>query len=117
YHIYIVIGAFLIILLGVFDDKYQFSPKVKWIGQLVAASIVVIGGGLQVEFINLPFGGQIEFGFLSVIVTILWIVGITNAINFIDGLDGLAAGVSAIALLSIAVMALVMGNIYVFTMS
>lgn len=117
YHLSIVIGAILIILLGVFDDKFQFSPKVKWGGEILAALIVVIGGGLQVEFINLPFGGQIEFGFLSVLVTVVWIVGITNAINFIDGLDGLAAGVSAIVLLSISVMAIAMGNVYVLTMS
>src|SRR5699024_11625812 len=73
--------------------------------------------GLQVEFINLPFGGQLEFGFLSVLITVLWILGITNAINFIDGLDGLAAGISAIALLSIAVLAIVMGIVYVLTVS
>lgn len=117
YHIPILIGAVLIIILGVMDDKYQFTPKVKWIGEIVAALIVVVGGGLQVEFINLPFGGQLEFGFFSVLITVLWILGITNAINFIDGLDGLAAGISAIALLSIAVMAIVMGNVYVLTMS
>ena len=99
------------------DDKYQLTPKVKWIGQLIAAFTVVLGG-LQVEFINLPFGGQLEFGFiLSIVFTVLWIVGITNAINFIDGLDGLAAGISAIALFTISVMAIVMGNLYVLTMS
>src|SRR5699024_8737043 len=51
------------------------------------------------------------------IITLLWIVGITNAINLIDGLDGLAAGISAIALFSIAGMAVIMGNNYVATMA
>lgn len=117
YHVAIIISAFVIILLGFFDDKFHLSAKVKFIVQMIAACIVVFGGGLQVEFINLPFGGQIEFGWLSALVTILWIVGITNAINLIDGLDGLAAGVSAIALFTIATMAILMGNVYVLSMS
>lgn len=113
YHLSIVVGAFIIILLGFFDDLYNLSPKIKLFVQILAAVLVVYWGGLQVEFINLPFGGKIEFGILSSIVTILWIVGVTNAINLIDGLDGLAAGISAIALLTIAGMAMIMGDVYV----
>lgn len=113
YHLPIVVGAFIIILLGFFDDLYNLSPKIKFFVQILAAVLVVYWGGLQVEFINLPFGGKIEFGILSSIVTILWIVGVTNAINLIDGLDGLAAGISAIALLTIAGMAMIMGDVYV----
>ncbi|APC50319.1 undecaprenyl/decaprenyl-phosphate alpha-N-acetylglucosaminyl 1-phosphate transferase [Virgibacillus halodenitrificans] len=117
YHLAIVIGGFIMIILGFFDDLFDLSPKVKFLTQILAASLVVFWGGLQVEFINLPFGGQIEFGFLSSVITIIWIAGVTNAINFIDGLDGLAAGVSSIALMTIAVMAIIMGNVYVATMA
>ncbi|WP_164667643.1 glycosyltransferase family 4 protein [Virgibacillus doumboii] len=117
YHLAIISGAFIIIVLGFFDDVYDLSARVKFLTQLGVASLVVFWGGLQVEFINLPFGGQIEFGFLSSIVTILWIVGVTNAINLTDGLDGLAAGVSSIALLTMAGMAVIMGNVYVATMA
>lgn len=117
YHLAIVIGAFIIIILGFFDDLFDLSPKVKFLTQIAVASLVVFWGGLQVEFINLPFGGQIEFGFFSSVITIIWIAGITNAMNFIDGLDGLAAGVSSIALMTIAIMAITMGNIYVATMA
>ena len=58
----------------------------------------------------------LEFGFLSIPITILWIVGITNAINLIDGLDGLAAGVSSIALITISVMAILIPNPFVVVM-
>src|SRR5699024_7870459 len=85
--------------------------------QLLVAVIVVFWGGLQVDFINLPFGGQDEFGFLSSVITILWIVGITNAINIIDGLDGLAAGVSSVAVFTVSGMAVIMGNVYVATIA
>ncbi len=108
-----VLGAAVIVITGVLDDMYEISAKKKMIGQLIAALIIVFLGGIQIEFIKLPFGGQLDFGFLSIPFTILWIVGITNAINLIDGLDGLAAGVSTIALITLACMALIMGNMFV----
>ncbi|MEK4027892.1 MULTISPECIES: MraY family glycosyltransferase [Bacillaceae] len=113
----IVIGSVIIIITGVLDDRFELSAKVKLGGQLLAALVVVLYGGVKMEFITLPFGGEMEFGVLSVPLTLLWIVGITNAINLIDGLDGLAAGVSSIALLTISLMAFMKGDIYVMSMA
>lgn len=113
---YIIIGSFIIIITGILDDMFELSAKIKLLGQLAAAFTVVLGG-VHIEMINIPFGGgQLEFGFLSIPLTILWIVGITNAINLIDGLDGLAAGVSSIALITISGMAFIMGDIFVMSM-
>ncbi|NMD68818.1 undecaprenyl/decaprenyl-phosphate alpha-N-acetylglucosaminyl 1-phosphate transferase [Bacillus sp. DNRA2] len=110
----IFLGSLIIIITGAVDDAKEISPKVKLFGQILASFLVVFLGDIRVEFINLPFGGgQLDFGMLSIPITMVWIVGITNAINLIDGLDGLAAGVSTIALLTIAGMAYVMGNPYV----
>jgi UDP-GlcNAc:undecaprenyl-phosphate/decaprenyl-phosphate GlcNAc-1-phosphate transferase len=117
YHLPIMIGSMIIILTGILDDIKEISPKVKLAGQIAAAAVVVIYGGLKVEFINLPFGGIIDFGYLSIPLTMIWIIGITNAINLIDGLDGLAGGVSTIALLTIAGMSMVMDNYYVLVVS
>ena len=108
----ILLGSLIIVITGMVDDVRELSPRVKLIGQLAAALVVVLSG-IHVEFINLPFGGQLEFGIFSIPLTILWIVGVTNAINLIDGLDGLAAGVSSIALLTISGMAIIMGDAYV----
>ncbi|WP_138419883.1 glycosyltransferase family 4 protein [Aquibacillus sediminis] len=108
----IFVGAFIIILTGFIDDLKEISAKAKLSGQLLAALVTVLGG-VQIDFVTLPFnllGGRIEFGFLAIPITILWIVGITNAINLIDGLDGLAAGVSSIALLTISGLAITMGE-------
>lgn len=106
----ILIAATIIVITGIIDDMREISAKAKMLGQLVAACIIVFVGGIQINEINLPFGGDLEFGWLSIPITILWIVGITNAINLIDGLDGLAAGVSTIALITLAGMAMIMGN-------
>ncbi|WP_106496123.1 glycosyltransferase family 4 protein [Lentibacillus sp. Marseille-P4043] len=108
----IITGATLVTLIGVLDDIYGLSAKVKFSGQLVAALVTVLGG-VQIEFITLPFGDKIEFGYFAIPLTILWIVAITNAINLIDGLDGLAAGVSSIVLLTISGMAISMGSMAV----
>ncbi|MCQ6276838.1 undecaprenyl/decaprenyl-phosphate alpha-N-acetylglucosaminyl 1-phosphate transferase [Bacillus sp. V3B] len=117
YHPYILLGSFVIIITGILDDIFELTAKIKFFAQIIAALIVVMGGGIQVEFINLPFGGQVDFGFLSIPFTIFWIVAVTNAINLIDGLDGLAAGVSSIALVTIAGMAIIMGDTYVIAIA
>ena len=113
YSFAILLGCFIIIVTGICDDLFELPAKYKMLGQLAAACSVVFLGNLQVVFINLPFGGQLQFGLLSIPFTILWIVGITNAINLIDGLDGLAAGVSSIALITISGIALIQGNLFV----
>ncbi|MBA2874607.1 glycosyltransferase family 4 protein [Thermaerobacillus caldiproteolyticus] len=114
--LYILLGSAIIVVVGILDDIYELPAKIKFLGQLIAAFIVVVIAGVQVTFINLPFGGQLHFGILSIPISIIWIVGITNAINLIDGLDGLAAGVSAIALITISGMALIMGDWFVSSM-
>ncbi|MER2113316.1 MAG: MraY family glycosyltransferase [Solibacillus isronensis] len=113
----ILIAATIIVATGIVDDMREISAKAKLLGQVIAACIVVFVGGIQIENINLPFGGELEFGWLGIPFTIIWIVGITNAINLIDGLDGLAAGVSTIALVTLAVMAMIMGNGIVIAMA
>ena len=79
YLLSIILGATVIVITGVLDDMYEISAKAKMLGQLVAALIIVFYGGIQIDFINLPFGGELEFGFLSIPFTIIWIIGITNA--------------------------------------
>lgn len=102
----IICGAIVIIITGAIDDRFTLRPIAKLTGQLIATSLL-ISGGLIIERITLPFIGQVELGFLSVLVTVLWVVGITNAINLIDGLDGLATGVTSIALISLFIMAII----------
>ncbi len=112
----ILLGSFVIIVTGFLDDMLELSAKWKLAGQLLAAGIVV-AGGVQVNFINLPFDGRLDLGWFAIPLTILWIVGITNAINLIDGLDGLAAGVSSIVLATLAAIAFMMGNMFVVALA
>ncbi|PLS17856.1 undecaprenyl-phosphate alpha-N-acetylglucosaminyl 1-phosphate transferase [Bacillus sp. M6-12] len=113
----ILIGSVIIIVTGVLDDLFELSAKIKLLGQVAAALVVVVAGGVQVDYINLPFNGEIHFGIFSIPLTIIWIVGVTNAINLIDGLDGLAAGVSSIALITISAMAFLKGEVFVLSVA
>ncbi|HZG75788.1 MAG TPA: MraY family glycosyltransferase [Paenibacillus sp.] len=112
----LLLGGTIVTIVGALDDRFDLSPKVKLLGQIAAASVVV-SFGVKVDFVTLPFGDGHSMGWLAVPITIFWIVGVTNAINLIDGLDGLAAGVSAIATGTIFVLALIMGNVTVAVLS
>ncbi|OCA88275.1 undecaprenyl-phosphate alpha-N-acetylglucosaminyl 1-phosphate transferase [Bacillus sp. FJAT-27225] len=105
----ISIGAILVIIIGILDDKYGLSAKMKFLGQIAAAGIVV-STGLTIDFISIPFMEKINLGIWAIPITIFWIVAITNAINLIDGLDGLAAGISSIGIATIAFMAFIAGK-------
>jgi len=112
----IIAGAIIIVITGFLDDMFEISAKWKLLGQIAAASVVIIGG-VYVEFINLPFEGTLQLGIFGIPLTLLWIVGITNAINLIDGLDGLAAGVSSIILLAITTIAIMDGNMFIIVLA
>src|SRR5690625_3002092 len=106
----ILLGAIVIVITGALDDRFGIRPVVKLAGQLIAASFL-ISSGLIIEKVTLPIIGMIDLGFVSVLITVLWVVGITNAINLIDGLDGLATGVTTIALISLFIMGILDGQI------
>jgi UDP-GlcNAc:undecaprenyl-phosphate GlcNAc-1-phosphate transferase len=113
----LLLGGLVIVITGALDDRFQLSPKWKLLGQLIAACIVV-SFGLKIDLVNIPFGEtNFNIGWLSIPITILWIIGVSNAINLIDGLDGLSAGVSGIATVTILILALMMPNVTVVLLS
>lgn len=98
----LLVGATWIVLVGILDDIKGLSPKVKLLGQITGA-VILVAFGYRVDFVTNPFSeGMVMLGKLAIPLTILWVIGVTNAINLIDGLDGLAAGTSAIAALTMA---------------
>ncbi|MCX7748876.1 MAG: undecaprenyl/decaprenyl-phosphate alpha-N-acetylglucosaminyl 1-phosphate transferase [Clostridia bacterium] len=99
----IMIGAIIIVGIGIIDDVKQLGAKIKLLFQIIAAVIVVLTG-TKIGAITNPFseiGVSSLSDYIAIPLTILWIIGITNAINLIDGLDGLAAGVASISSLSL----------------
>ena len=110
----ILLGAVMIVVLGVMDDIMALKALPKLIVQIAAAGVAVYYG-CRIQFLSNPnvFSDMtyVNLGWLSVPITIIWIVAITNAVNFIDGLDGLAVGVSAISTASLIVIALMVAEV------
>jgi len=105
----ILIGATLIVALGVVDDVTVLKAKKKLLVQIIAASIPVIMGvriDILTNFYIFTPSSYESIEWISIPLTIIWIVGITNAVNLLDGLDGLAAGVSSISSISVLVIML-----------
>jgi len=95
------VPAFIIFILGFWDDKISLSPYIRLGGQIVAALIAVFAG-FRIEVIQIPTLGMINFPFwLQILITIFWIVLLINIINWLDGLNGLASGMGIIAFLAI----------------
>jgi len=106
------LGAGATVLLGLADDLRNLSAKFKFAAQAIIA-VSVYFMGYQIGDVSLPFDVVISLGWLSLPVTVLWIVGVMNAINLIDGLDGLASGVSLFAVTTLFVLSLLSGNVVV----
>ena len=114
----ILIGAALIVAVGMLDDVYELNAAAKLLGQ-TAAVVVPVSAGVTVDSLTVPFLGQLNPGNVELLSlpgggavdlgdvgTTIGIVAMINVINLIDGVDGLAAGVCLISGVALAVIAL-----------
>ena len=83
----IFLGSFVLLLLGLWDDKRGLSPSHKFFGQIFAALLFLIFSQRVVLLTN---------NFLDTFILLLWIVGLINALNFLDNMDGLCGGITFI---------------------
>ena len=109
----ILIGAVIIVVLGIADDIHSLPAKFKFVVQIIAALCAALHG-VAIEVINNPnIFSDNEYWVLGgwgIPISVIWIVAITNAVNFIDGLDGLADGISTIGALTMLILALILGE-------
>ena len=103
----IIIGGTVIVIGGIIDDLKELKPKTKFMFQIIAG-LILIFGDVKVDFITNPFtknSSLLYLNWLSIPITLFWVVGITNTLNFIDGLDGLSAGVAMISSITLMIVA------------
>ena len=103
----ILLGSSLMFFLGLVDDIYTLNAKFKLFIQIAIATLVYLLG-VKIDSVINPFGGVIQLGHFSYIITVLWIVGISNAVNFIDGIDGLAGSVITVNSITLGIIAVAM---------
>lgn len=104
----ILIGSFILILVGMIDDIKPIKALTKFCGQLIAAIIVVYYGNIIMKDIS-AYGLYINFGIFAKPITIFFILGVINCLNLIDGLDGLAGGIATIFFVTISIIISIMG--------
>ena len=104
----VLLGAVIIVAVGVVDDIMSLPALLKFFIQIIAA-LVAVFHGVVIDIFSNPFvfstAQYINLRFLSIPVTVIWIVAITNSVNLIDGLDGLAVGVSTISSIAMLIIA------------
>jgi len=105
----ILIGALLVFAIGLVDDLRPLSAGVKITVEALAAG-ALIGAGIVITQFTV-FGITLELGWLSVVVTMAWLIVITNAFNLMDGLDGLATGLAIIAGVTCTAIVIVRGDL------
>lgn len=106
---YVFVGGILAFSLGFYDDVKRLGPKTKFAIQIIAALFAYMGG-IQIKKVGLPWAGFVSFDWLSLPITVFWILLVINAINLIDGLDGLAAGVSFFVSIVLLILCLFKGD-------
>lgn len=117
----ILLGAAILVIVGLLDDKYDINPYVRLVACSLSALIVVFSG-IGIDFITNPFGGVIdlnqlkiqlsvfnqhfEISILADVLAIFWIVFLINIVNWSKGFDGQLPGIVFIASLTIAIFSL-----------
>ncbi len=109
----ILIGSFIIVVTGIVDDINPIPAKVKFLFQTLAVLVVVFYGKISISQLTV-FGLVIDFNWLTIPFTILFLLTCINCMNFIDGLDGLASGISCIYFLTIGVISFIMGRFGIY---
>lgn len=108
-----LLGAIIIVVLGILDDIYALPAVPKFLVQIVAALTAVCHGNVIQVLSNPNIFSENPYwvlGSLSIPITVIWIVAITNAVNLIDGLDGLAVGVATISAMTMLVIAMMVSQ-------
>lgn len=101
---FFLIAAGVLAVFGALDDRFDLDYRIKLTGQLIAAAIVVLGGHIQIHALTLDDRVLLP-DWISIPLTLVFVVGITNAINLADGLDGLAGGTTFLCLCALAMLA------------
>lgn len=102
----ILLGAVVVIVVGLLDDKYDLSPYFRLLTNFLAA-FCVVGAGIGIAFINNPFGGVIDLNQpMADLFALFWIAWCMNMVNWSKGVDGQLPGFVAIAAVVIGILSL-----------
>lgn len=103
--LYLLLACLILTAVGVYDDRFNMSYKLRLAAQIGAALVLIFGvGDVLVSFGTLVPGLEVPLGWFAVPVTVVGVVAIINAYNLIDGMDGLAGGLALVAFVGLYVL-------------
>ncbi|TPH17211.1 UDP-N-acetylglucosamine--undecaprenyl-phosphate N-acetylglucosaminephosphotransferase [Litorilituus lipolyticus] len=106
-----LIASAMMVFIGALDDKFDLRVRVRIVGQIIIASLMIYGVGGYIENLgNLFQLGNISLGPFGIVFTYLSIIVVINAYNMIDGIDGLIGSLSINTFVSIAILFLMSGQ-------
>ncbi len=107
---WVIAGMVLMVGVGVLDDLFNINPYVRLVTNTIAAAMVVVFGGVKINYITNPLGGVIHFDswgdWLPILLSMVWLVWITNVINWSKGVDGQFPGLVSLGLLAVGGLSL-----------
>lgn len=108
---FILIALFIVFFIGVRDDLVPLRPFMKLLGQLIAATVLIVLFDLRLKSLYGLLGIYDIPLVVSYLITLFTIIVITNSFNLIDGLDGLAGTIAGISLLAFGIAFYLAGDI------
>ena len=106
-----LIASAMMVFIGVLDDKFDLRVRVRLIGQIIIASLMIYGVGGYISNLGNLFGmGDVVLGPVGIIFTYIAILAVINAYNMIDGINGLIGSLSINTFASIAILFIISGN-------
>ena len=106
-----LIASAMMVFIGALDDKFDLRVRVRIVGQIIIASLMIYGVGGYISNLGSLFGfGDVTLGPLGIIFTYVGIIVVINAYNMIDGIDGLIGSLSINTFTSIAILFIMSGQ-------
>ena len=106
-----LIASAMMVFIGALDDKYDLKVRIRIVGQIIIASLMIYGVGGYISNLGDLFAfGDIELGPIGIIFTYFAIIVVINAYNMVDGIDGLVGSLSLNTFTAIALLFLMSGN-------
>ena len=105
----LILSSVVLFVFGLLDDRFNLDYRLKLLGQVIAALILTVVGGVVIEHVPYVPGGALPEP-IAIAFTVFVLVGVTNAVNLSDGLDGLAGGISILAIGCLLLLAILAGD-------
>jgi UDP-GlcNAc:undecaprenyl-phosphate GlcNAc-1-phosphate transferase len=106
-----LIASAMMVFIGALDDKFDLRVRVRIVGQIIIASLMIYGVGGYISNLGNIFGfGDVTLGVIGIVFTYIAIIVVINAYNMIDGIDGLIGSLSINTFTSIAILFIMSGQ-------